>query len=329
MISCDILASTTGKLRPYFAQECPNAFRTCLTGPSSSSSSSAATGSAQAAALMAGEQRPPLSRPISDGTGGGSSDFNGARPGSAPIQSNPAEAITNPLSEALIRNRRQAALGATVDRRLLERQWIMLEGVNLVELCQFSGDSIQAHKFGSLARSWPSFPASIVTYAVLYVAAYLCFIGTARPFRVITSVLVVVILLVAAIFDVQLVREHYAHWEDTLSGAVLALLVVVLVLFVYLNKFRDSHYYENQKLPKRNLNHNMSNGYSNEIALEQYNLDKADDEPGSVSNLNTSNNNNNNIHNTDGGGSVPNNDLAMRYFQIPRANYRGAPRPLQ
>jgi hypothetical protein len=202
----------------------------------------------------------------------------------------------------------------------------MLENVNLAELCDFSGDAIQTRKFERLVMSWPSFPASIVTYATLYVAAYLCFIGTARPFRVITSVLVVVLLLVATIFDVQLVREHFNHWEDSLSGAILALMVVILVLYVYLNKFRDSHYYDKQKLPKRGAaDQNISNGYSNEIALEQYNLDKADDEPGSVSNMNS----NNNVHNAEVGASGPNNDLAMRYFQIPRANYRGAPRPIQ
>lgn len=251
------------------------------------------------------------------------------RPLSSPIQSNSTTAITNPLPDSQVRNRRDIASGAAVDKRFLERQWIMLEGVNMAQLCDFSGDDIQTRKFDRLTMSWPSFPASIVTYAALYLAAYLCFVGTARPFRVITSVLVVVLLLTATIFDVQLVREHFNHWEDSLSGAILALLVVGLVLYVYLNKFRDSHYYDNQKLPKRRHDQNISNGYSNEIAMEQYNLDKADDEPGSITNIN---NNNNNVPNTDAGGgsgSVANNDLAMRYFQIPRANYRGAPRPLQ
>ena len=200
------------------------------------------------------------------------------------------------------------------DKSAFERQWIDLSGLDIRRVCKFSGDASQERKLERVAMSWPSFPAAVLTYACLFVACYLCFVGTARPFRMISSVLTVTITLLAIVFDVQLVSEHYNHWGDILAAGALALLTVVFILLVYLNKFRDTHYYENQKVTRRRDNNskqlNNSEGH--------YSINKA---------LNTSAGDVE-MQNGDAGGSISNNDLAMRYFQIPRANYRGAPRPM-
>lgn len=327
VISCNIIATTTGRLKPYFAQECPQAFRDCPT----QSITSGNGGLLDSSISSVPRQPAPTSQPPVDATAN-LADTN-VRPLSQPITSgNSSTTATSvvPLAAQLVRQSRQApwpsSSSSANGRKLIERQWVVLSGVDLASLCQFAGDSVQTRKFDHLAMSWPSFPAAIITYACLFIATYLCYVGTARPFRLLTSTLVVMALLLALIFDVQLIKEHFNHWEDVAGGAGLAIVVVVFVLIVYLNKFRDSHYYENQKLSRRYLNnqdsHNNSssnyNGYSNEIALEQFQLDKTDEQQ-AAPNGSTANG---------GDGAVQNNDLAMRYFQIPRANYRGAPRPL-
>lgn len=259
MISCDILATIAGRLRPYFANQCHSAYQVCFEAP---------------------------------------------QPGRI------FEASSNSTAGS---------------RHIVERQWIDLSGQNLVNVCNIT-DETPTHKLNQIAMSWPSFPAALVIYACLYVSCYLCFVGTARPFRIITCVLVTAIALVATVFGVQLVKDHYHHWDDVVASAVLAFFGVLFVLHVYLNKFKDTHYYENQKLARYGNNNRYSyphegyTNYSGEGLAGQYNLDK--------NNVFTGNNTNGALQNGETGGSLSNNDLAMRYFQIPRANYRGAPRPL-
>lgn len=228
-----------------------------------------------------------------------------------------------------------------INRSIIERKWIDLTNANLKELCQFrGGDDNQTRLFNSLAMSWPSFPGAIISYACFYLACYLSFVGTARPFRMITSILVVCLLLCATILNVQLVKLHYNHWEDVAGAAALSLVVVVFILLVYLNKFRDTHYYENQKLygsaskRQQQLRRSLmmtsdvrpyNVAYSNEAG--QYHLDKIDSSHhlggGATAPIVQ-----NGAETLSAGATTSNNDLAMRYFQIPRANYRGAPRPL-
>lgn len=303
LISCDILANTTGRLRPHFAQECPSAYRSCFktsNTPGRSQQPAAAqlpAASAQTSAAIDASTIQLASQPISS-------------------QFNANNTFANQQQAAPLVRGSNSALSAA-----LERHWIDLTDSNLTQLCGFDvQDPDQVHrKAQSLAMSWPSGPASIFTYACLFLSCYLCFVGTARPFRIITSVIVVVLLLAATIFDVRLVRERYNHWDDVAAGSFLALVVVVFVLAVYLNKFKDTHYYENQKLYKRKFYvYENFKGSSSDAPLGQYNLDKT--EPATAVNSN--------MRNGEIGGSVSNNDLAMRYFQIPRANYRGAPRPL-
>lgn len=327
MISCNIIATTTGHLKPYFAQECPQAFRDCPTqaaGPSTGPSNGPLSGPT-ASPLAVSNWSTLLPQPSADAPANETDVAPITRPLSEPIQN--GSSLTNvsalPLPGHLIRTRRDIASSRGAGLRLVERKWIILEGVNLAELCEFNGDSVQTRRFDRLAMSWPSFPASIVSYACLFLAFYLSFVGTARPFRLLTCVLVAALLLLGLAFDVQLVKEHYSHWEDVLAGSALSLVVVVFVLIVYLNKFRDTHYYERQKLlpsPRSFVSAasehvlNNHNGYSNEIALEQFNLDKTEDQ--------LANNSAGGQQNGDAGGPLPNNDLSMRYFQIPRANYR-------
>lgn len=292
----------------------------CLVSSSSPSSSSDFTGmqardfalqpTAQAQKadlseqLVAPIQNHPPSQPISSNNT------------TAVIQTFTTEQPTSETTDSQATNSARFKRDNVDNRRLIERKWIDLNGANLSQYCNFVGDSVQTRKFDQIAMSWPSFPAAIFTYACLYIACYLSFVGTARPFRIITSVLVMVLLLIATIFDVQLVEQHYNHWEDVVAGAIFAFVVVIFVLIVYLNRFRDTHYYENQKIHKRRPTaYDGYRGFNNDVAIGNSSPDKTDGGGG-------------NVQNGDIGGSVSNNDLAMRYFQIPRANYRGAPRPL-
>lgn len=217
---------------------------------------------------------------------------------------------------------------------LTERHWVDLSnGPDLGTICQFPESSASAddlYAFHQLAKSWPSHPAAIFTYVCLFFASYVSFAGTARPVRIFSCLLVLALFVLALSFDVQLVKEHYHHWDDIIGATVLAAFVVMFVIVVYLNLFRDTHYYEKQKFyPQRRVYvHENVRPYSGGSAFGNYNLSKL---------------NNNQSTPEDGvmvnggdtaaaGGSVSNsaynNDLAMRYFQIPRANYRASPRPL-
>lgn len=336
VISCNVLATTSGRLRPYFAQECPALYKDCDIGPMPRSSSRDLFINPTGRPVSPVPRMEPSdmgAAPLSNGNMQPTNDMSNIHPLSPPISSNISSQLipSTPIQPAPLVGGVIPSPGDqgdqdspaarfkrdTMNRSLLERKWIELSGVDLASGCHFQGDSSQTRKFEQLARSWPSFPAAVLTYACLFVASYLSFVGTARPFRAITCVLVMLLLLSATIFDVELVKAHYNHWEDALAGAALALIVVVFVLLVYLNKFRDTHYYENQKVQRRRpyASGNLK-GYNNELAIGQYNLDKSD---GQVAH---------DVQNGDTGGSISNNDLAMRYFQIPRANYRGAPRPL-
>lgn len=306
MISCDILATSTGRLRPFFAQDCPSAYHECLAAPSDLVQPSAIRARSAPSAPVVSPTVPASMMPVETPGAAGQSI---ATPAALVAADQPPE--TSRIQE-----------GAKM-HSLIERKWIDLTGKRLDSVCQFNGGDPDVElKFGQLARSWPSYPAAIFTYACLYVACYLCFVGTARPVRIITCCLVLVTVMLGLIFNVQLVKDHYNHWEDVASAAGLALLVVIFVLYVYLNKFKDFHYYDNQKV---HVFHNRSfpmdgsfGNYSTETTLGQYNMND----------MSNSGATNNAMQNDETGGSASNNDLAMRYFQIPRANYRGAPRPI-
>mgnify|MGYP003729643463 CR=1 FL=1 len=319
MISCDILASGTGRLRPYFAQECPTAYGQCATLqaqgrdltmlPSSIISTPGAPsrpksiGDDSSPALANDPPIVPASPPIS-------ATSQGTKPTADPQPLVIHRSISGSESSGT-RQRREA--GAPI----VERQWIDLTGQNLTELCRFSGGDEASYKFEKIAMSWPSFPAAIIVYACMFSACYLSFVGTARPFRIITCVLAMLLLLTASLSGMQLVKDHFNHWDDVAASAILAFVIVTFVLIVYLNKFKDTHYYENQKLPKNRLiSSDNFRSYTNDIATGQYELNKVSSGLGNGA-----------IQNTDAVGSVTNNDLAMRYFQIPRANYRGTSRP--
>lgn len=342
MISCDILANSTGRLRPYFAQECPNAYQQCLNlqqqqgrGLPQSAIAAATTTTTSPAIAEPPAQILPL--PGANNTG---FDLSNVQPNSPPISSpsGSLQTVSLPIlpkparlsqdQQAIsdsLKMRQSAARQAT----LFERQWVDLSGQSIANICNFDAtESDEAlHKISQMAMSWPSFPATLVFYAALYVSCYLSFVGTARPFRIITCVLVTGVVLGTTVFGVQLVKDHYHHWDDIAASAALALVGVIFVLYVYLNKFRDSHYYDKQKLSRSGSNrssHYAQDGYTNYVGegyAGQYNLDKNNGFAGQNTNgaLQTA---------ADTGGSLSNNDLAMRYFQIPRANYRGAPRPL-
>lgn len=348
MISCDILATSTGRLRPYFAQQCPSAYQNCpnlqaqqgrgLTPAPSTLVASIAEATAQPLPLPTnlsefnsafGNQSESINvQPSSPPISSGPSSFAVSKPAASPIaarlvQVNDQLIGSNPSEGSRIRQ------FVTRQATLLERQWVDLSGQDIESICTFapsessSEDGIR--KFNQIAMSWPSFPATLAIYACLYVSCYLCFVGTARPFRIITCVLVTIILLGATVFGVQLVKDHYHHWDDIAASAILALVGVIFVLYVYLNKFKDTHYYENQKLFRTGSNKfpYSQDGYTNYIGeglAGQYNADKNNSFAGP--------NTNGALQNGETGGTLSNNDLAMRYFQIPRANYRGAPRPL-
>lgn len=303
MISCDILATSTGRLRPFFAQDCPDAYKACLS-PSDQS-------------MKAPES---LARALATPANPDSSTLVTVNDSLPPVsESGPAAAPL--LMEASSEASRLPDERGSVAPSIVERKWIDLAGKHLDQVCNFAGGDPNVElKFRQLALSWPSYPAALFTYACLFIACYLSFVGTARPVRLITSCLVILFVLVAVVFDVQLVKEHYNHWEDVVSAALLAASVLGLVLYVYLNKFRDFHFYENQKLhaiQARSCPMDASFGnYSAETTLGQYNMND-------ISNGAT----NNAMQNDETAGSVTNNDLAMRYFQIPRANFRGAQRP--
>lgn len=341
MISCDILATSAGKFRPYFAQQCPVIYEECFktnTQPSALSLISLQQSSSQQSVQNASTSPlvPTITadlRPIGDNQ----DTMADVVPRSPPISGSLPSAFDAANINTLNRSKRDTTRISQMDLSVIERKWIDLTSGNLKQLCQFRGDSVQERKFETIAMSWPSFPSAVISYTCLYLACYLSFVGTARPFRLITSVLVMVLLLAATIFNVLLVNEHYNHWQDIAGSAGLSFVVVVFVLLVYLNKFRDSHYYEKQKLygsaNKRQQQLRKSlmldgsspyryGGYNNEAG--QYHLDKIDS--GISASAPVAQTLSNGIDTA--GGSSSNNDLAMRYFQIPRANYRGAPRPL-
>lgn len=352
MISCDILATTSGRLRPYFAQECPSAYQTCPVtnsnsqqrrdiSSSSSSSSNDATINVPDSndALIISNINPPT-KPISATMNNQQLVGNISRNAQSyfPLNSSEQPFAGGQLNNRSTQRTKRAATTNTVI--LLERQWVDLSSQSLKDVCQFvsptplpldsnseptSGDIISPiedanYRFNQLAMSWPSFPAAVFTYACLYISCYFCFVGTARPFRMITSVLVVVLLILATVFDVQLVKGHFNHWDDVVAGAFLAFIVTIFVLMVYLNKFKDTHYYENQKLAKYRAYY-YNNQEKQTGVIGQYSFDKTSGMVANNNNLNA--NNNNALQNIETAGSVSNNDLAMRYFQIPRANYRG------
>lgn len=298
-------------MRPYFQSGCMKAFEAfCSTGGSQPH-----LGSDVASAVFKTSDEPPgsPSHPKSLIISHASTDQTATSNASLP---KPARLESSRIREVV----------STIP----ERQWVDLTNVHsLVELCNFSEnratpESLQMLR--SLAQSWPSHPAAMVTYACLFLASYLSFAGTARPVRIISCVLVLALMIVALSFDVQLVKEHFHHWDDIISAAVLSGLVVLFVIIVYLNFFRDTHYYERQKLyPQRRVFENVR-PYSGNSAFGNYNMNKINDRTpagdeilangGEVGEANDAN------------ANAYNNDLAMRYFQIPRANYRGAPRPI-
>lgn len=307
MISCDILAFSTGRLRPFFAQDCPAAYQQCL---QPTSQRLARDESSQASTK-------PSTQLISQQV-----NTSEIKPASLPIQT-----LSSPVAEPLVM---QASGSESGDRLIIERKWVDLTGQNLDEICRQFSSTYDLQRFKQIARSWPSFPAAIFTYAILFTSCYLCFVGTARPFRLITCILVMLLILISILFNVQLVKEHYHHWEDVSSSSILAIIIVTFILYVYLNKFRDVHYYENQKLSKTGKPTHSAiklhdiKGYSNDAAIGDFNnnqFDKDAIEDGRILSTTT------NGH-VDQANAMSNNDLAMRYFQIPRANYRGAPRPI-
>lgn len=331
MISCDILANTTGHLKPYFFNECQNAYRSCaiVHQPANQARNpSPINPSTSSALVMPNEQivspKPsgevtsldttldkipePASPPISSGPNSGTIN-NGTQP-----VPNPAALVASPFESNHLMQQSS----------LFQHQWIDLSGQNISDVCDLErmGQNPEAsYHVRQLAMSWPSYPASILTYAALYIAFYLSYVGTARPFRIITCILVMALLLSVTVFDAKLVDDHFNHWEDVAGGAVLALVVVIFILLVYLNRFRDSHYYESQKLYSRRrqmfIGENLRSQNSDHALGSFHGADKPDHQSSAI-----------NIQNADTNGSVSNNDLAMRYFQIPRANYRGGPRPV-
>lgn len=319
MISCDILATTTGRLRPYFAQDCPMAYQRCVVQSQPPSDLSSLPSSV---AAISGEERSVETIGLD----------NNLASSSVPPPSAPISAISNastrpilsdlPSASALRRPKRAATLMQPI---IAERLWIDLNQRNLSLVCNFSGDP---HKLQQLAMSWPSFPAAIFTYACVSIAIYLSYVGTARPFRIITCVIVMIIVLIATVFNVQLVKEHYNHWDDVLFSSALAFTVSVFILLVYLNRFRDTHFYENQKLlsKRKVFVHDHFKGYTGDSSIGQFNLDKTTTTNGAVNGGAVIQNGSTSGGVVNGGGdpgvTISNNDLAMRYFQIPRANYR-------
>lgn len=111
-----------------------------------------------------------------------------------------------------------------------------------------------------------------------------------------------IILMAGAAFDIELVKVRYQHWEDVASSVVLSFLITTFVVIVYLNRFKDSHYYEKQKLVS-----------SRRCAL-------VDDDDRVIANHSTLRHS---LADKQHNGS-PANDIALKYFHIPRANYRGS-----
>lgn len=147
--------------------------------------------------------------------------------------------------------------------------------------------------------------------------------------------------MIATIFDVQLVKEHFHHPEDVIAGAGLALVVTIFIIIVYLNLFRDTHYYEKQKMfssRRFKVYENFRPYQANGSEFGTYNLDDINpDHLNDPTNVDVDHQTSNHIARGEtlesgleasGNHSASNNDLAMRYFQIPRANYRNGPRPL-
>lgn len=322
-ISCDVLSTASGRLRPYFAQDCVNAYQQYCNGVGSLNSMLSRELQPE---TVAKDLKSSSSEMITIGSVHFSSLPSTSSPRSNLSLTNANQPIASPLSD-----------GSRIKETIMlpERRWIDLtHGPTLNEICQFpeSATRGELYAFHQLAKSWPSHPAAIITYACFFLAAYLSFAGTARPIRIISCVLILGLFILAVSFDVQLVKEHFHHWEDVLAGATLAAFVVFFVVIVYLNMFRDTHYYERQKLypSRQSFVHENVRPYSSNSAFGNYNL-------------NNSNLNNNKINdpteldgemlsagidNPSSNNNAYNNDLAMRYFQIPRANYRGAPRPL-
>jgi len=346
MISCDILATSVGRFRPYFAKECRPVYDHC---PSID----------HECPKMQQPISAPSSTPDAFGTGLEMTRLPNSVPSLSPSMAinqsidfpRPETSVTNATSVGLMSNPIASSPAnlepAPIDRikrdtssssrsHVLARKWVDLTGSDLNQVCQDQDTVDEKKRFESLAFSWPSFPGAIIAYPCFYLACYLSFVGTARPFRLITSVLVISLILVAAVFNVQLVKDHYNHWEDVLCGSGLSGLVVIFILLVYLNMFRDTHYYENQKSSRSSSGrHRLSRatdsagtpykfGYANEAG--QYHLDKVEGSHlgASAPVASTLAQNGTEL----GGSAVLYNDLPKRYFPIPRANYRGAPRPL-
>lgn len=349
-ISCDILANTTGHLKPYFAHECHNAYRSCAMfnqpanfqarNPTSSSMNSSTT----SALVMPSKSTvspmlettldkipQPASPPISSAPNSGtinngtinSSTINSSNSSEGTIDNSTTNIQPIPSPSALVARASPIESNPLIPQQssFFQRQWIDLSGQKISDVCDPDGliaDPESKYHIRQLAMSWPSYPASMLTYAALFIAFYLSYVGTARPFRIITCIVVMSLLLAVTVFDAKLVDDHFSHWEDVAGGAVLALVVVIFILLVYLNRFRDSHYYEDQKLSsKRRQMFIGDNLRSHNSDHAFHGADKPDHQSSAI-----------NIPNADTNGSVSNNDLAMRYFQIPRANYRGAPRPV-
>lgn len=378
-ISCDILASSTGRLRPYFHENCSNAYQQCRQiGLNVQTGAQPALASIMAAQASATTQGPAIvrhSRPFISHRSSQSSDLPAVTPdassslpnlseaaaGSQPIGS---ESSAVPLSPAPVASALMMQSSLPEESRIkeavqvIERQWIDLKSLDYSETCKpklpdedskTDEHQIAMHKYKQLAKSWPSYPAAVASYACLFLVFYLAYNGTARPVRIITSVLVLAILVANTMFCVQLVKDNYQHWDDAIAGTIVALVVVVFVLAVYLNRFRDTHYYERQKMHSIRDSPVFYDLYrafgkpqqGSGVAYGDYQVDKV--VSGSTRGLNMATNNNivgassNHINNVGEQATYAttagqrnsadyNNDLAMRYFQIPRANYRGSPR---
>lgn len=366
-ISCDILSSSSGQLRPFFELKCPEAYRNCPQVYSNSGALSRAQRSLPEPSALVNNltelittptitTMSPNSQTPSTNTSilvtsrvSPAASISSAHP---PDSSRIKDASSNDISGTSIPTATSDVIPTSLkpisplihDQQLHERIWIDLDslGPNMSAICSFneaSANRQELFQFHQLAKSWPSYSGAIFTYACLFIATYLSFAGTARPIRIITCVMVLGFMMLATIFNVQLVKEHFHHYGDVLAGATLALTVNLFIVIVYLNLFRDTHYYERQKMisPRRLKIHENFRPYNapNGSEFGTYNLDDGNHSEHSGDDHMITNPANGPIRTTDtadldGSGVHPasGNDLAMRYFQIPRANYRNAPRPL-
>lgn len=388
MISVDVLTTTTGRLRPYFQERCPIAYRDCkfdaraealptsigsIPGTSSftnaagrsfkniNSSDDSNLSTLNSSFIDSSVSIPPTTTVPYTAPVSPSIDAISVSTMAPPTHSLLGLNSSVPITSTTITNnsmnstiaKAEALVAATGDDIVTpgietfsssrQRIWIDLSDKKLNEVCQFDEETtVEPLLYATLAKSWPSLPAAMVSFACFYLSTYLSFVGTARPFRIVTSTLIIIIMLFAVVFDVDLAKRHYNHWDDVLAGSLLSFVIVIFILFVYLNKFKDTHYYKNQKIshPPRSFHGNnrgnddddmtIHNGYEYQIGKRQQQqsmipMTQLDSSSNPISNNSPSYHHTHQLDLINSSQSGNTTDLPRRHFQIPRANYRSFP----